>query len=92
MCRLGWAHTGDACGTPADLLVGAPQGGFTGNFRSPGTTNSLQVDTNAQTGQIQIDVDQWNPSDGLLGAALHNLLQVLPNKIGGTDNTYGCKR
>jgi hypothetical protein len=49
------------------------------------------VNTNIQTGQIQIDVDPYNPAAyPILGAILHGVLQVLPNKITGGDNTYGC--
>ena len=63
---------------------------FTGNFRSSGLTNSVQINTNTFTGQIQIDVDPFNPAEGALGALLHGLLQVLPNKITDGDNTYRC--
>jgi hypothetical protein len=92
MCGLGFSNNGQCeNGAGSTPLVGAPHDGFTGNFRSPGLTNSVQVNTNAATGRIQIDVDPFNPAaDPILGALLHGLLQVLPNKINGTDNTYGC--
>jgi len=35
-----------------------------------------------ETGQAQSPI---------LGLILHGVLQVLPNKISGGDNTYGCK-
>jgi RHS repeat-associated protein len=93
MCSLGFANNGQCPGGAGSTpLVGAAHDGFTGNFRSPSLTNSVQVNTNTATGQIQIDVDPYNPAAyPILGAILHGVLQVLPNKINGTDNTYGCK-
>jgi hypothetical protein len=92
MCSLDYSNNGQCPGGAGSTpLVGAPHDGFTGNFRSPGLTNSVQVNTNIQTGQIQIDVDPYNPAAyPILGAILHGVLQVLPNKITGGDNTYGC--
>jgi hypothetical protein len=101
MCALGFANngtsanpwcSGNAGSTP---LVGSPHSApngtaFTGNFRAPGLTNSLQVNTNATTGQVQMDIDNFNPASGPWGAFLHAVLQWLPNQILGTDNTYGC--
>jgi RHS repeat-associated protein len=95
MCAAGFYSNGkcDSNNTP---LVGAPHTApdgtpFTGNFRSPSLTNSVQVNTNVQTGQVQIDVDPYNPAAyPILGAILHGVLQVLPNKLTGGDNTYGC--
>jgi len=78
-------------GAPHTISVGQNAGLlFTGNFRAPGLTGSLQVNTRADTGDVQMDVDQFNPASGLLGLIFHGLLQYLPNKISGTDNTYGC--
>ena len=69
----------------------APDGTpFSGNFRAPGLTGSLQVNTNVATGQIQMDIDNFNPADGALGAFMHAIFQVVPNMLTGTDNTYGC--
>jgi len=92
MCDLGFSNNGNNfCPGNANYspLVGAPHAGYDGNFRSPGLANSVQVNTSGQLG-IQVDIDPWNPADGALGALLHGLLQVLPNKIQGKDNTYGC--
>ena len=99
MCGLGFYSNGQ-CGTNNSWLVGSPHTistgpnagtAFTGNFRSPSLTNSLQVNTNAATGDIQIDVDFYNPAAApILGLILHGVLQVIPNKITGSDNTYGC--
>ena len=63
---------------------------FSGNFRAPGLTGSLQVNTNLTTGQVQMDIDNFNPADGALGAFMRAIFQVLPNKLSGTDNGYGC--
>ena len=77
------------------LLVGLPHAGFTGNFRSPGFGDSVQVNTviNADgTGSIQIDVDKYNPAAAVpIGLLFHGFGQVIPNKLTGTDNTYGCQ-
>jgi len=96
MCGLGYANNNQCPGGVGNtMLVGPPHHDFTGNFRSPGLTNSVQVntfiDTNTGTGRIQIDVDPFNPSaKPILGAIFHGVLQVIPNKITGGDNTYGC--
>ena len=99
MCQLGFYSNGQ-CSSNNTFLVGSPHTisvgpnagqPFTGNFRSPTLTNSVQVNTNVNTGDVQIDVDQYNPaSTPILGAILHGILQVLPNMITGGDNTYGC--
>ena len=70
--------------------VGSPHEGFTGNFRAPGLTGSLQVNTNLASGAVQMDIDNFNPADGATGALMHALFQWLPNKLTGTDNTYNC--
>ena len=90
MCALGWANNNQCPGGAGNsVLVGVPHSTFTGNFRSPGLTNSVQVNTSS-TG-IQIDVDPYNPSAyPILGALLHGVLQVLPNMVTGGDSTYGC--
>jgi hypothetical protein len=91
MCGAGYANNNQCGGVNSTWLVGAPHSGFTGNFRSPGLLNSVQINTNVATGAIQIDVDPFNPSAlPILGLVLHGVLQVLPNKITGSDNTYGC--
>ena len=92
MCGLGFANNGmcSSSNVGPGGLVGAPHDGFDGNFRSPGLTNSVQVNTNAAGGNIQIDVDPYNPASSAWGVALHSILQWLPNKLTGTDNTYGC--
>jgi RHS repeat-associated protein len=92
LCTLGFSNNGQCPGGAGSTpLVGQPHQGFTGNFRAPGLTNSLQVNTNSETGQVQIDVDPYNPAAApILGALLHGLLQVIPNKVSGGDNTYGC--
>ncbi len=92
MCPLGFFNNaqcpGGAGSTP---LVGGPHTEFTGNFRSPSLTDSLQVNTNVRNGTIQLDVDPFNPaSTPPVGVVLHGVLQVIPNKITGSDNTYGC--
>jgi len=95
MCAAGFDSNGQ-CSSNNTWLVGTPHTApdgtpFTGNFRSPSLTNSIQVNTNVQTGQVQIDVDPYNPAAyPILGAILHGVLQVLPNKLTGGDNTYGC--
>ena len=102
MCDLGFYNNGGsngACQNNNSWLVGAAHSGYTGNFRSPSLTNSVQVNTgttidaNGNTiGIAQIDVDPYNPAASpILGLILHGVLQVLPNKITGGDNTYGCK-
>jgi RHS repeat-associated protein len=101
MCNLKYANNNQCPGGAGNNpLVGAPHSGFSGNFRSPGLNNSVQVNTfidttnpdpNAVTSSIQVDVDPYNPSAGYgLGLILHGVLQVIPNKITGGDNTYGC--
>jgi hypothetical protein len=51
----------------------------------------MQINTNWRLGEIQIDVDPFNPaSTPPIGAILHGLLQFLPNKLAGSDNSYGC--
>lgn len=92
LCSLGFSNNSQCPGGANNsMLVGNPHDGFDGNFRSPGLQNSVQVNTNVATGQIQIDVDPFNPAaDPILGLLLHGLLQVLPNMIAGTDNRYGC--
>ena len=95
MCAAGFYSNGQ-CSSNNTPLVGAPHTApdgtpFTGNFRSPSLTNSVQVNTNVQTWQVQIDVDPYNPAAyPILGAILDGVLQVLPNKMTGGDNTYGC--
>jgi len=100
VCNAGFYNNGGISGNPAFCpnnagstpLVGTAHNGFTGNFRAPGLTGSLQVNINFDTLQVQMDVDPFNPaSTPILGAILHGVLQVLPNKITGSDNTYGCK-
>jgi RHS repeat-associated protein len=96
MCQLGF-YSNDQCpgsggnnsgvGPPHTAPNGVP---FSGNFRAPGLTGSLQVNTNVATGQIQMDIDNFNPADGALGAFMHAIFQVVPNMLTGTDNTYGC--
>jgi hypothetical protein len=97
MCSLGFYSTGDCqCANGVDNSgAGSPHTApdstpFTGNFRSPGLLNSVQVNTNPATGQIQIDIGPFKPADGALGAFLHGLLQWLPNKISGGNNTCRC--
>ena len=92
MCSLVFFNNGQCPGGSGNTpLVGTPHNGFTGNFRSPSLTNSVQVNTNIQTGQVQIDVDPYNPAAyPILGLLLHGVLQVLPNKLSDGDNTYGC--
>lgn len=91
MCGMSFA-TNLSCpgGGGNDSLVGNPHPGYQGNFRSPGLTNSVQVNTSVSSRMIQIDIDPFNPSDGLLGTMLHLFAQVVPNQLNGTDNTYGC--
>ena len=97
MCSAGFYNNGTAANplcpnnAGSTSLVGAPHPGFQGNFRSSDFSGSLQVNVNFDTLQIQMDVDAFNPASApILGAILHGVLQVLPNKISGTDNTYGC--
>ena len=101
MCGMNFYNNGTSAkplcpgNAGSSLLVGPPHAGFTGNFRSPGLLNSIQVNTNIDLGtgdgDIQIDVDPYNPAaDPILGLLLHGVFQVLPNKITGGDNTYGC--
>jgi hypothetical protein len=100
LCAANFYSNGQ-CQNNNTWLVGSPHAAptgpnipagtvFTGNFRSPGLTSSVQVNT-APNGVVQIDVDPYNPAAyPILGLLLHGGLQVLPNKIAGTDNTYGC--
>jgi len=91
MCGAGYANNNQCGGVNSTWLVGSPHSGFTGNFRSPGLLNSVQINTNVAKGTVQIDVDPFNPSAlPILGLVLDGVLQVLPNKITGGDNTYGC--
>jgi RHS repeat-associated protein len=93
MCAADFYSTGDgACpnGATSSGVVGTPHDGYTGNFRQPGATGSLQVNTNLSAGAIQMDVDPFNPAAGPLGVLAHSILQWLPNKITGMDNSYGC--
>ena len=75
-----------------DVLVGPPHNlgpGDTTNCRQVGLTNSLQVNVNVATGTAQLDIDPYNPASLFgLGGILHGVLQVLPNKIKGTDSNY----
>jgi hypothetical protein len=99
LCGLNF-YSNNMCPSNNTWLVGAPHTistgpsagtPFTGNFRSPGLTNSLQVNTSVSAGTAQIDVDPYNPApDSPWGLLLHGLLQVIPNQITGSDNTYGC--
>jgi len=102
MCDLGFYNNGGtngACENNNTWLVGLAHSGYKGNFRSPSPTNSVQVNTGISIdangnpiGIAQIDVDPYNPAASpILGLILHGVLQVLPNKITGGDNTYGCK-
>jgi RHS repeat-associated protein len=102
MCDLGFYNNGGVnggCQNNNSWLVGTPHSGYSGNFRSPGLTNSVQVNTGTVIdpngvvrGIAQIDVDPYNPAAApILGLIMHGVLQVLPNKISGGDNTYGCK-
>jgi len=101
MCSLGFANNGTSANpwcqgnAGSTALVGSPHTApdgtpFTGNFRAPGLTDSLQVNVNPATGQVQMDIDNFNPASGPWGAFLHAVLQVIPNQLTGTDNTYGC--
>jgi hypothetical protein len=101
MCGMNFYNNGTSANplcpgnAGSSLLVGPPHAGFTGNFRSPGLLNSIQVNTyidpGTADGDIQIDVDPYNPAaDPILGLLLHGVFQVLPNKITGGDDTYGC--
>ena len=88
LCNLGFSSN-NQCTANNTKLVGPPHPNYSGNYRAPGLTNSVQVNTN-QTG-AQIDVDTFNPAAGWgLGAVLHALGQWLPNQVIGTDNAYGC--
>jgi len=90
LCGLGFSSNGQ-CSANNTPLIGAPHTGFTGNFRSPGLTGSVQVNTNALTGQVQIDVDPFNPAAApVLGPFFHGVLQVLPNKILGPITLMGA--
>jgi serine/threonine protein kinase len=44
-------------------------------------TGSMPVQINTNSTGIQIDIDPFNPSYGLLGMILHGIGQVLPNRI-----------
>ncbi len=100
LCNAGFYSNGQ-CPSNNSALVGPPHtissgpnagSPFTGNFRAPGLLDSMQVNTSlGGYGSVQIDIDPFNPAaDPVLGAILHGLLQVLPNMIQGSDNTYGC--
>jgi RHS repeat-associated protein len=99
MCAAGF-YSNLQCATNNTVLVGSPHNissgpnagiPFTGNFRSPSLTNSVQVNTDVATGDVQIDVDPYNPAAyPILGLILHGVLQVMPNMLTGGDNTYGC--
>jgi len=93
LCGLGFANNNQCPGGIGNNpLVGPPHTGFQGNFRLPGLTNSLQINIDYTGRRIQLDVDPFNPSAGFgVGAILHVALQVFPNNLTGTDNTYGCK-
>ena len=87
---LNGVGSGTFTSSAQDPMVGPAHSGFTGNYRQNGMTWSMQVETavtDVQTGQgnVQIDIDPYNPSDGLFGMFGHGVLQWLPNKITKSD-------
>lgn len=52
-----------------DAMVGLPHAGYDGNYRQNGTTWSMQINTNGLGAQI--DIDPFNPADGLFGGIAH---------------------
>jgi RHS repeat-associated protein len=97
MCSAGFYNNGTLANpyctnnAGSTKAVGPPHDGFVGNFRAPGLTDSLQVNINFDTLQVQMDIDRFNPAAlAPLGAILHGVLQVAVNKMTGTDNSYGC--
>jgi len=72
MCNLGFYNNGGmngGCLNNNSWLVGTPHSGYSGNFRSSGLTNSVQVNTGTALGAngqligiAQIDVDPYNPA------------------------------
>jgi len=73
-------------------LVGSPHDGFTGNWRQSVLFDSIQINTNASTGRIQIDIDPFNPAapgiQSLFGLPAHFFGQVLPNFVLQVDTNY----
>jgi RHS repeat-associated protein len=88
---IDWLNNSGAFTSEAqDWMVGAPHQGYTGNYRQNVTTWSMQINTSS-TG-AQIDIDPFNPSDGLAGLALHGIVQWLPNRIiGGDTNPFATR-
>ena len=71
------------------ITVGEPHGESDLNYRERQLFNSLQVNINSRTGEVQADVDFGNPAYFGPGTVLHGL-QAFYNWAFRTDNTYGC--
>jgi hypothetical protein len=70
---------------PKAPMVGRPHSGYTGNFRQNVAQWSMQINTNVQTGAVQIDVDPFNPNS--LVAPGH-WFDVFRNKVTHSDTAY----
>jgi hypothetical protein len=66
-------------------MVGKPHAGFTGNFRQNVAKWSMQINTNPQTGAVQIDIDESNPNSA---AAPAHWLDVMRHNATHTDTAY----
>jgi RHS repeat-associated protein len=72
-----------------NILVGRPHDGGDQNCRANGLSNSLQISGNTNTGEVQLDIDPFNPASSFpVGVFGHFFGQVLPNGIRGTDTNY----